>query len=415
MKKMHLLSLFFCFTFSASVWAIDHHKLISLNFKEAPLSLVLQHLADLQDLDLIFDEQNQQPITLRLHNITWKNALDHIVKLGNLHMEIDDTILLITSPPALPDIFQSEAWQEKERENRLPLKMVTLTPNYYSAKQLEAFILQYQLLSERGKVFLDDNNNRLIVHDIAERISHIGQLIKKLDKAEQQIEISAHIVTIGRDTLDELGVNWGYKGHASQTLNQLGFALPVANATSQLGLQVAKFNGHFLSLELSALEAENNVDIIANPRLLTRNNQTASIKQGTEIPYEIYSGDKDDKVTIEFKEAVLGLEVTPRILNNGLLELTLFITQNAIGQSIKMRNGSEVLAIDKQEIKTQVIVKNGETLVLGGIFQQQKKQEQKSVPGLSKIPVLGHLFKHNIQNEKKREFIIFITPKIEIL
>lgn len=204
----------------------------------------------------------------------------------------------------------------------------------------------------------------------------------------------------------------GGRRKASQKLRIDNFSvgLPVENSAITAGFHLARISGRILDLELSALEQENQVEIIASPRLLTAHLQTASIKQGTEIPYEVSSG-SSGATSIEFKDAVLGMEVTPKILPNGRITLTLQISQNMPGRSIKQGEG-EALAIDKQEIKTQVTVKDGETIVLGGIFQRQRNQATDKVPGVGDIPLLGSLFKHSNQQHKRRELVIFITPTL---
>jgi protein transport protein HofQ len=235
-----------------------------------------------------------------------------------------------------------------------------------------------------------------------------------MDTPLEQVQLAAHIVTISSENLRELGVRWGLAAEErpAKTLRIDNFSvgLPVDSSAITAGFHLARISGRILDLELSALEQENQVEIIASPRLLTAHLQTASIKQGTEIPYEVSSG-SSGATSIEFKDAVLGMEVTPKILPNGRITLTLQISQNMPGRSIKQGEG-EALAIDKQEIKTQVTVKDGETIVLGGIFQRQRTQAADKVPGVGDIPLLGALFKHSNQQHKRRELVIFITPTL---
>lgn len=205
--------------------------------------------------------------------------------------------------------------------------------------------------------------------------------------------------------------NGDIRGGSSQLLDKFDVGLGVINSTSTLGFNLAKRSGSLLNLELSALESENQLEIIASPNLLTANQNTASIKQGTDVPYEVSSGN-NGATTIEFKQAVLGLEVTPKILDDKKMILDLYITQNTTGRSIKRRDGGEALAIDTQEIKTQVMVKSGETVVLGGIFQQLNDKTKRDVPGVSDIPLVGNLFKYKGKKQQKRELVIFITPQL---
>ncbi|EDM3627068.1 hypothetical protein CSM14_10945 [Salmonella enterica subsp. enterica serovar Adjame] len=184
----------------------------------------------------------------------------------------------------------------------------------------------------------------------------------------------------------------------------------VAAATSRVGFNIGRINGRLLDLELSALEQKQQLDIIASPRLLASHLQPASIKQGSEIPYQVSSGESG-ATSVEFKEAVLGMEVTPTVLQKGRIRLKLHISQNVPGQVLQQADG-EVLAIDKQEIETQVEVKSGETLALGGIFSRKNKSGSDSVPLLGDIPWLGQLFRHDGKEDERRELVVFITPRL---
>lgn len=190
----------------------------------------------------------------------------------------------------------------------------------------------------------------------------------------------------------------------------LGSDLSVATATTHVGFNIGRINGRLLDLELSALEQKQQLDIIANPRLLASHLQPASIKQGSEIPYQVSSGESG-ATSVEFKEAVLGMEVTPTVLQKGRIRLKLHISQNVPGQVLQQADG-EVLAIDKQEIETQVEVKSGETLALGGIFTRKNKSGQDSVPLLGDIPWFGQLFRHDGKEDERRELVVFITPRL---
>jgi protein transport protein HofQ len=234
-----------------------------------------------------------------------------------------------------------------------------------------------------------------------------------MDLPLQQVQLAAHIVTMSRENLQELGVRWGMgdiRSTAPLRINDFNVNLPLPNAAISAGFNVARIGGRLLELELSALEQENQVDIIASPRLVTSHQQTASIKQGSDIPYTVSRGKKGG-ATIEFKEAVLGMEVTPKILRNGKITLNLKISQNMPGMAIK-RGDNEALLIDKQEIKTQITVNDGETIVLGGIFQQKNSQGVNKIPILADIPLLGTLFKQDSRAQTRRELVIFITPRL---
>jgi Type II secretory pathway, component HofQ len=186
--------------------------------------------------------------------------------------------------------------------------------------------------------------------------------------------------------------------------------LSVADATTRAGFNIGRINGRLLELELSALEQKQQLEIIASPRLLASHLQPASIKQGSEIPYQVSSGESG-ATSVEFKEAVLGMEVTPTVLQKNRVRLKLHISENMPGQVLQQADG-EVLAIDKQEIETQVEVQSGETLALGGIFSQKNKTARDGIPLLGDIPLLGQLFRHDGKDNERRELVVFITPRI---
>lgn len=384
---------------------------VSLNFQQTPTSLILQSLADMHEMNLIFSSSVDPLQTIKLHDIDWYKALSIVIRSAKLQYEIDNNLLIITELPDIQAVLTEQQLQQKAQELTQPLISLMLNISYHDIKTLLQIIKEQKLLSERGTIFIDERTNVLVVNDISSSVDKVKQLIKQLDKPLPQIQIAAHIVTMSSESASELGIKWGYSGSSSNLVNQFDINLGLANASTTIGFNLAKRSSNLLNLELSALEAENQLEIIASPNLLTSNNNMASIKQGTEIPYEVSSGN-NGATSIEFKQAVLGLEVTPRILRGDLLELTLHITQNTAGRSIKRSDGGEALAIDTQEIRTQVLVNSGETLVLGGIFQHSNQQEARAVPGLSKLPLLGGLFRAKGKKQQKRELVIFITPQL---
>lgn len=270
------------------------------------------------------------------------------------------------------------------------------------------------LLSVKGNASADARTNTLLLRDTQAALDVVAPWVKEMDLPLQQVQLAAHIVTMNSESLRELGVRWGFTGEEPITkavrMNNFSMGMPVENPIFTAGFNLAHISGHILDLELTALEQEDKVDIIASPRLLTAHMQTASIKQGTEIPYQVSSG-ASGSTSIEFKEAVLGMEVTPKIQRDGRIQMALQISQNMPGRSIKQSEG-EALAIDKQEIKTQVTVSDGETVVLGGIFQRKNQKTDTKVPVLGDIPMVGSLFKHQYTNEQRRELVIFITPTL---
>lgn len=416
-SKFFMISLFFLFSIPLSSAQTElpldeqQNNFISINFYQTDVAIILQALADNKQLNLVLDDDVSIKQTIKLQNIDWQRALDIVLHSAKLQAQIEDNILFVSKAVDPQILLEREQQELKEQQLKQPLEIMSIAVNHAQPMTLIEAIEQQELLSPRGKAVIDKRTNSLIITDITERFEGIKKLVKAFDKPVSQVHISAHIVTMSEESMNELGIKWGYSGGSSLGLNKFDVGLDVASATSTVGFNLAKLSSGLLNLELSALEAENQLEIIASPNLLTANQNTASIKQGTDIPYEVSSG-SNGATSIEFKQAVLGLEVTPKIIADDKMILDLFITQNTAGQSIKRRDGGEALAIETQEIKTQVMVKSGETVVLGGIFQQINNSHTRKVPGVSKLPIIGNLFNNKSKKQQKRELVIFITPQL---
>ncbi|AVD65089.1 DNA uptake porin HofQ [Serratia sp. CY49633] len=385
---------------------------VSLEFQDAPVTVILQALADYRQMNLIAAPGVSGNLTLRLENVPWPQALALTLRMGKLTMTREGSVMLIAPEPDA----QEKRQQREALAQRQPLHSLSLTlQNGDAAEIAESLNAQRgALLSERGSVLADKRTNTLLLRDTAPILAQLKKRVTEMDAPLAQVQLAAHIVTINSESLRELGVRWGLAPDDRPTRplrpGNLGVNLPLERSAVNAGFHLARISGRLLSLELTALEQENQVEIIASPRLLTAHLQTASIKQGTEIPYEVSSG-ASGATAIEFKEAVLGMEVTPKVLPDGRITLTLHISQNMPGRAIS-RGAGEALTIDKQEIKTQITVKNGETLVLGGIFQRHSGKTADKVPGLGDAPLLGGLFRQSGAQQKKRELVIFITPTL---
>ncbi|MBP1132998.1 protein transport protein HofQ [Serratia sp. PL17] len=385
---------------------------ISLAFQDAPVTVVLQALADYRQLNVVTAVGVEGNLTVRLDNVPWQQALAVILRMGKLSMTQEGNVMMVHPEPN----EQEKQRQQQALAQKQPLHSVTLPLSHADATEVAASLnaQDRMLLSERGSVVADKRTNAVLVRDTAPVVALLTQRIAEMDAPLAQVQLAAHVVTINSESLRELGVRWGLapdeKPATSWRMNGFNVNLPLERSALSAGFHLARIGGRLLDLELMALEQENRVEIIASPRLLTANLQTASIKQGTEIPYEVSSG-STGATSMEFKEAVLGMEVTPRILPNGRITLTLHISQNMPGRSIS-RAAGETLAIDKQEIKTQVTLKDGETVVLGGIFQRHSAQGADKVPGMGDVPLLGSLFKQSSKQHKRRELVIFITPTL---
>jgi len=391
-------------------------KGISLVLDDAPISQVLQALAETQRVNLLIAPGVEGVLSLNLINVPWKQAFQLVLNSAELTQQRDGNVIQILSKARQREQQALAMEQRKQLTLNQPMLQQVFAPHHADVEELASALKSAgaKLMSAMGYVTVDKRTNRLIVHDNKDVLKQITAWIAEMDLPIGQVEIEAHIVTINQDKLRELGVKWSAAEQTgeSKIYQPTGISadLSVANATTKVGFNIARIDGRLLELELSALEQQQQLEIIASPRLMAAHQQPASIKQGTEIPYQVSSGESG-ATAIEFKEAVLGMEVTPTIQPHGNIRLKLRISQNMPGRSIQQADG-EVLAIDKQEIETVVAVKDGETLALGGIFQQQNKDSNDSVPILGSLPLVGSLFRHDAKNHQRRELVVFITPRL---
>ena len=392
----------------------DNSQRLSLNFDDAPVERILQALADYQHVNLLIAPGVAGRLSLRLDDVPWRQALSLVTRLAQLTVVEEENVLLV-----YPDSWRQQKQQQEQTliAQQQPLELRAVTLRYANAADVFRSLQgeRQSLMTPRGSATLDARANALLLRDTPSALRDTERWLQALDVPLEQVELAAHILTISEETLRELGVNWNLPSGADAVTDALRnprLAIPLAADTPGItaGVALARVGGRLLDLELSALEQENQVEIIASPRLFTSHQQKATIKQGSEIPYEVSAGNSG-ATTIEFKEAVLGMEVTPNVLGNGRIQLKIRISQNVPGRAIQSGDSS-VLSIDKQEIETQVTLKDGETLALGGIFQQQRSQGENRVPVLGHIPLLGALFRHQTAENKKRELVIFITPRL---
>ncbi len=421
-----------CFLILWTSYSSAENHVFSLRLKQAPMVATLQQLALEQNANLMIDDELEGTLSLQLDNVDFDRLLRSVAKIKGLSFYQENGIYYLGKPS------QHEQYAEKMTEpmaisgeslpSETPLVSTTVKLHFAKASDVMKSLTtgSGSLLSPSGTITFDDRSNVLLIQDDARSLKNIKKLIAELDKPIEQIVIEARIVTITDESLKELGVRWGIFNpteaahrvggsldangfsNISNNLN-VNFATTVTPAGS-LALQVAKINGRLLDLELTALERENNVEIIASPRLLTTNKKSASIKQGTEIPYVVTNG-KNDTQSVEFREAVLGLEVTPHISKDNNILLDLLVSQNSPGNRVAYGQ-NEVVSIDKQEINTQVFAKDGETIVLGGVFHDTITKGVDKVPLLGDIPGIKHLFSKKSERHQKRELVIFVTPHI---
>ncbi|MCC4783326.1 type IV pilus secretin PilQ [Vibrio splendidus] len=417
-------------------------KLISINFQDIPVRNVLQLIADYNDFNLVVSDSVSGNLTLRLDGVPWQQVLDIILQVKGLDKRVDGNVILV-APKAELDLREQQALEKSRLEEELgELKSEIIKINFAKATDIADMIGgegAVSMLSDRGSITIDERTNSLLIRELEENIAVIRGIIESLDIPVKQVQIEARIVTVTEGNLDELGVRWGVSStngsfkvggsiegnHPSQIapyddnggdsaiddyLNvNLGATSPNA---SSIAFQVAKLGSDtLLDLELSALQQESKAEIISSPRLITTNKKPAYIEQGTEIPY--LESSSSGATSVAFKKAVLSLKVTPQITPDNRLVLDLSVTQDRPGQVVKTGTG-EAVAIDTQRIGTQVLVNNGETVVLGGIFQHSVSSTVDKVPLLGDLPVLGALFRRSYENVGKSELLIFVTPKVVI-
>ncbi|OAE06378.1 DNA uptake porin HofQ [Pantoea sp. OXWO6B1] len=395
----------------------SHDEGLSLAFDDAPIERVLQALADYQQINLMISPEVQGTLSLRLDNVPWQQALSLVARMARLTLLEEDNVLLVYPEHWQQQRREAEQAQQAEVLQQQPLQQRRISLHYASASEVHRSLQgeRQSLMTARGSATVDSRTNSVLLRDSAAALKETERWVRALDVPLEQVELAAHIVTISEDHLHELGVNWRLY-NAGDVVDRalrhplLDIPLGLNSPAVSVGVTLSRIGGKLLDLELSALEQENQVEIIASPRLFTSHQQTATIKQGTEIPYEVSAGNSG-ATSIEFKEAVLGMEVTPTVLGNGRIQLKIRISQNVPGRAIQTGD-SQVLSIDKQEIETQVTVNDGQTLALGGIFHQQRTRGQRQVPLLGHLPAVGNLFRQQSEEHKKRELVIFMTPRL---
>ncbi|WP_052729955.1 type IV pilus secretin PilQ [Photobacterium halotolerans] len=405
---------------------------LSLNFQDVPVRQLLQVMADHQQHNLVVADEVQGNITLNLKDVLWSQALEIILQMKGLTYQRHGNIMVVAPKMAMA-AQASQVVRQPLHGGELKTEVILI--RYAKATDLADMLAgkpgQSGLLTEYGALHVDDRTNALVVKEVADSMDSLLAIIRALDKPVKQVQIEARIVSMNEKDITDLGVRWGMLDtHGSVTLggsiegnlaalgadslepdvsDYLNVNLGAQAGAARIAFQVARWGDQLLDLELSALQAEEKAEIISSPRLVTTNKKMAYIEQGTEIPY--LEASSSGAVSVSFKKAVLSLMVTPQITPDDKLVLDLEVTQNKPGETVMTGTG-EAVAIDTQRIGTQVLVDNGETIVLGGIFQHQFSQAVRKVPLLGDIPLLGSLFRQELERDTRRELLIFVTPKI---
>ena len=411
---------------------------ISLNFQDIPVRTVLQLIADFNEFNLVTTDSVNGNITLRLDSVPWEQALNIVMKVKGLSKQLDGNVLMVAPADELAALERRDLVSKKEVAELAELYSEFIQINFAKAADITALLAQQDssLLSERGTVSFDERTNTVLIKDTSTVLDNVKRIVEVLDVPVRQVIIEARMVSVVDNMNDELGIRWGLSGNidigdgfgvtsgsieGNDTLagggtpaigDRLNVNLPVASPAGSIAVKIAELaNGQVLDLELSALEAEQKAEVIASPRITTTDQKSAYIEQGTEIPY--VESSSSGATSIAFKKAVLGLQVTPHITPDNKIILDLQINQDTRGDDVKTVGGESV-SIDTQVISTQVLVENGETVVLGGIFKHEIKTVVTKVPVLGDIPWLGVLFRSTKNINQKRELLIFVTPKVVV-
>ena len=432
---------------------------LSMEFQDVEIRSVLDILAQFTDMNIVASDSVSGNITLRLINVPWDQALDIILKSKNLDKRSNGNVILVAPATELAAQEAQELEAQQAVKSFAPLRTEYIRLSYAIASAVEDLISEgsgarstgssaidsnTSLLSDRGTVTVDERTNTLIVKDTADSIENIRELIAKIDIPVRQVMIEARIVSASDTFSKEIGVSWGILsdgaatnrnvliGGSQQTLwdlkdfdvetttvngqtvsypsydisrpDNLNVDLGVTNPAGQIAFGLLNLSGVTLDLELSALQADNRGEVISTPKILTADKQTAKVSSGTQIPYQEASA--SGATTTSFKEAALSLEATPNITPDGKIGLQLNITN---GTPTIINN---TVAISQDAISTNVIVEDGQTVVLGGVFQNRISNEVEKVPFLGDLPYIGRAFRKDVRSNDKQELLIFVTPKL---
>jgi len=411
---------------------------LSLNFQDIEVRSVLQLLADFTGLNLVVSDSVEGNLTLRLKNVPWDQAMDIILKTKGLAQRRAGNVILVAPTDEIAAREKLELEARKQVEELEQLRTEFIKVNYAKAKDIAELLNQEEnsILSPRGSVSVDERTNTLLVKDTNASLTNVRQLLAELDIPIRQVLIESRVVIAKDDFSKELGVRFGVTNdstavggtdNAAVTTGSLGFGsqatgigagnpsnlnvnMPVQNPAGTIALALAKLPlGTLLELELSAAQTEGRGEVVSSPRVITADSHKAVIEQGVEIPYlELKDGD----ATLKFRKAVLALEATPQITPDDRIIMDLEVRKDSRGEDVSFGEGLFAPTIDTRKVKSQLLIDNGQTVVLGGIYETVQSTQVTRVPFFSDLPLIGNLFKSTIARDDRSELLIFITPKI---
>lgn len=418
---------------------------LNVNFQNIQIRALLQIIADVAGKNMVTSDSVSGAITLRLENVPWDQALDIVLKTKGLSKDENGNVIWVAPTEEVAAQQKQELEAQQQAEQLAPLVGEIIQVNYAKALDLQALLASEDssFLSERGAVSVDERTNVLIVNDTREKLAGIQSIVRRIDVPVRQVLIESRVVIANDDFSKSVGASVGASfadisgdtiiggsgtllgsdtitnglRNGTPILPSVGNRLSTNFRANSQGPQAPSYGVSILGsdflvdLELSALQAEGKGEVVSTPRLITADGQAALIEQGTEIPYTTQSTNNQPGQT-EFKDAKLKLEVTPQITPDDSVIMKLKVNKDSIGQIIPQAGGGSAVAIDTRGIETQVLVSDGETVVLGGIFEQDVRKSVSKVPLLGDIPLLGFLFRTQSNENSKQELLIFVTPKI---
>nr|WP_231516996.1 type IV pilus secretin PilQ [Marinobacterium lacunae] len=390
---------------------------IDLNFQDVSVRSILQIIAEVAEMNLVISDQVDSTagnITLRLKNVPWDQALDIILKSKGLDKREVGNVLMIGTSAEIAQREKEELESQQQVKELAPLVTDYVQVDFRRASELKSYIESAKLISERGFVLADDQTNVLMIRETAAQIEEIRRTLRKFDVEVAQILIEARVVTASSSFEKNLGIRWAGSATGSINGNDAYITNAVNNndmlvdlgVSATSGFEIGFVSSNFaLAAELTALQSDGVVEIVSQPKVITTNGTEATIESGQEVPYQVV---EEDKTTIEFKDALLSLKVTPQVNPGDRISLDLTVNEDSLGQILE--NGER--AINKNQVETSVVVNDGDTVVLGGVFRKETRNTVNKVPLLGDIPVVGNLFKSRQQSDSKEELLIFITPKL---
>jgi type IV pilus assembly protein PilQ len=419
---------------------------LTLNFQDIDVRSVLQLLADTSGQNIVVSDSVAGNLTLRLQNVPWDQALDIVLRTKGLDKRRQDNVIIIGPTEELATREKAELAAHKEVQELSPTHTEFMQVNYAKVTDLAKLIkttnAKDSMLSPRGSISVDERTNTLLVQDTSDKLADIRRLVQTLDVPVKQVLIEARIVIVSDTFERDLGARFGVNsasaltgagsllavsGNGTGSNSILGTGLgsaslaattldnryqvntPAANTNGSIGISLLG-GSYLVDLELSAAQNEGKSETISSPRVITANQKQATILQGVEIPYQ--ESASSGATTTQFKDADLKLKVTPLITPDNRVILDLDVSDDSVGQQVTSATGGSVPSINTHQITTQVLVNDGQTVVLGGILETTRSKAANKVPFLADIPILGYLFRSTTDINNKTELLIFITPKI---